>query len=193
MAKLLVQEFLTLDGVMQGPGGPDEDRSDGFDQGGWLMPYGDAASGKFVRGGIDSAGAFLLGRKTYDIFASYWPFADNDLAHTMNQTRKFVASRTLSEPLSWDNSTLIKGDAADAIARIKETEASDLLVFGSGGLVQTLIAKGLVDELRLLIHPLVLGKGKRLFRDAEAQARLRLADWVVTTTGVVLATYVPQT
>jgi dihydrofolate reductase len=192
MAKVLVNEFLTLDGVMQAPGAPDEDRSGGFDQGGWQLPYFDDAFGEFVDASFKRAGALLLGRNTYDIFAAYWPNATDDpIGDTMNGFRKYVASRTLTEPLSWQNSTLLKDNVADEVARLKESEAKDLLVFGSGDLVQTLIANSLVDEFRLAIHPIVIGKGKRLFRDEAAGGKLRLVDSKVSSTGVMLLTYVP--
>ena len=194
MAKVLVNEFLTLDGVMQAPGAADEDRSGGFDQGGWQLPYFDDAFGEFVSASFARAGAFLLGRNTYDIFAAYWPNATNDpIAETMNGFRKYVASRTLSGPLSWQNSTLLEGDAADAVARLKESEQKDLLVFGSGDLVQTLIDQDLVDEFHLAIHPIVIGKGKRLFRDESVRGKLRLTESKSSSTGVLLVTYVPAT
>jgi dihydrofolate reductase len=177
---------------MQAPGAPDEDRSGGFDQGGWQLQYFDDAFGEFVDASFQRAGSLLLGRNTYDIFAAYWPTAtDDSIADTMNGLRKYVASHTLSEPLSWQNSTLLKGDAADAVARLKESEQKDLLVFGSGQLVQTLIEKGLVDEFRLAIHPIVIGKGKRLFRDESVRGKLRLTDSRTSSTGVLLLTYVP--
>lgn len=193
MAKIVVSEFLTLDGVMQAPGDPNEDRSGGFDQGGWQLPFFDDAFGEFVMGGFATAGGMLLGRLTYDNFAAFWPNqpADDPVAPSMNDTPKYVVSTTLSEPLAWQNSTLIKGDVADAVRRLKDQPGGDIQVIGSGQLVQTLIEHDLVDEYRLMVHPLVLGKGKRLFRDEAAQARLRLVDSKATTTGVLLLTYVP--
>jgi dihydrofolate reductase len=192
VAKLIVNEFLTLDGVMQGPGAPDEDRSGGFDKGGWQMGYGDDSTGEFVDASLQQAGSFLIGRRTYDIFAAYWPHAgDVDIADTMNSTRKYVASRTLTEPLPWQNSVLLQGDAAQAVARLKETEERDMLVWGSGDLVQTLLANNLVDELRLVIYPIVLGEGKRLFKGESASGKFRLSDSKIAPTGVLLLTYVP--
>jgi dihydrofolate reductase len=192
VAKVIVNEFLTLDGVMQAPGGADEDRSGGFDRGGWQFEYENDGSGDFVDASFRRSGALLLGRNTYDIFAGYWPTAtDGELADTMNALPKYVASRTLTEPLSWENSTLLAGDAADAVQRLKETLEKDLLVFGSGDFVQTLIRNGLVDEFRLAIYPLVIGKGKRLFRDETVQSKYRLADSEISSAGVLLLTYVP--
>jgi dihydrofolate reductase len=193
MAKIVVSEFLTLDGVMQAPGDPNEDRSGGFDQGGWQLKYFDEAFGQFVTHGFEEADALLLGRRTYDIFAAYWPnaAADDPIAGTMNGFRKYVVSRSLTEPLTWQNSTLIKGDVPAAIAKLKAEPGKDIQVIGSGELAQTLMEHDLVDEYRLMIHPLVLGKGKRLFRDETALTRLRLVASSATTTGVLLLTYVP--
>ena len=193
MPKIVVSEFLTLDGVMQGPGDPDEDRSGGFDRGGWQLPYFDETFGEYVMGGMAEAGAFLLGRRTYETFAAFWPNqpADDPLAGTMNAMPKHVVSTTLSEPLSWENSTLIRDDVPGAIAALREGSGKDIQVIGSGELVQTLIRHGLVDEYRLMVHPLVLGKGKRLFRDLETPSRLRLVESKPTSTGVMLLTFVP--
>lgn len=195
MSKIIVSEFLTLDGVMQAPGDPNEDRSGGFDKGGWQLAYFDDTFGEFVMGGFASAEAMLLGRLTYENFAAYWPnaAADDPVADSMNGVRKYVASTTLSEPLAWQNSTLLKGDVAEEVANLRAAPGGDIQVIGSGALVQTLIEHDLVDEYRLMIHPLVLGKGKRLFRNENAQAKLRLVDSKPTSTGVLLLTYVPET
>jgi dihydrofolate reductase len=192
MRKLIVSEFLTLDGVMQAPGDPNEDRSGGFDKGGWQLAYFDDVFGKAVTDAFAAADAFLLGRTTYEIFAAYWPNqpADDPLAATMNTLFKYVASTTLTEPLGWQNSTLIRGDVAAEIATIKYQPGKDILVIGSGELVQALIRDDLVDEYRLMIHPIVLGGGKRLFRDG-AEGRLRLIDSMTTGTGVLILTYLP--
>jgi dihydrofolate reductase len=194
MPKIVVSEFLTLDGVMQGPGDPDEDRSGGFDRGGWQLPYFDEAFGEFVMGGMAKAGAFLLGRRTYETFAAYWPNqpADDPVAPTMNAMPKYVVSTTLSEPLSWQNSSLIRDDVPNAIAALREGSGKDIQVIGSGELVQTLVRRGLVDEYRLTVHPIVLGKGKRLFRDLDVPSRLRLVESKPTSTGVLLLTFVPE-
>ena len=195
MARIVLQEFLTLDGVMQGPGGADEDRSDGFDKGGWVLGFADESVGsEYVMDGLKRAGGYLLGRRTYEIFAAYWPeqAADEPIAGLMNSLPKFVASRTLSEPLAWQNSTLISGNVPRRLRQLKSEVDRDILVIGSGDLVQTLIANDLADEYRLMVYPLVLGEGKRLFRDADAIKRLRLASSTPTSTGVVLLTYVPE-
>jgi dihydrofolate reductase len=194
MRRIIVSEFLTLDGVMQAPGSPDEDTSGGFDQGGWQRDYFDDALGKAIMDLLGVTGGFLLGRRTYEIFAAHWPHqpAEDPLAGTFNDLPKYVVSTTLEEPLAWQNSTLIKGDAADGVAQLKAEEGRDIQVIGSGTLVATLARHDLVDEYRLMIHPLVMGKGKRLFRDQAASARLRLVDSQVTTKGVVILTYAPS-
>ena len=195
MRKLIVSEFVTLDGVMQAPGGPDEDRSGGFEHGGWQMSYIDDAFGNFVIEGIAGAGGFVLGRKTYEIFAGYWPTAPDEesaVREPLNNLPKFVASKTLRDPLPWNNSTVIKGDLAAGIRKLKKEKGNHLLVIGSGNLVQTLIQDDLVDEYRLMIHPLVLGSGARLFREGNPKRPLELVDTTMSTTGVVLATYRPS-
>src|SRR6476661_9143121 len=175
MRKLIVSEFLTLDGVMQAPGDPNEDRSGGFDRGGWQLDYFDDVFGRVMMDGFAATGGFLLGRRTYDIFAAYWPkqSAEDPLAGTLNGLPKYVVSTTLSEPLAWQNSTLLGPDIAAEVTRIKEGPGKDIQVIGSGDLVQTLARLGLVDEYRLMVHPLVLGTGKRLFREEGVSARLR--------------------
>ena len=193
MRKLVVNEFVSLDGVMQAPGSPDEDRSGGFEHGGWQMPYFDEVQMNVVSEGMAATGAYLFGRKTYDIFAAYWPHqpAGNPFADTLNGLPKYVVSTTLSEPLGWQNSTLIRGDVAAEVAKLKQQPGKDIAVLGSGELVQTLVRHDLVDEYWLMICPLVLGSGKRLFRDADARTRLRLVDSKTTTTGAVMLTYQP--
>ena len=192
MSRLVVNENLTLDGVMQSPAGPDEDRRDGFDHGGWAPPYFDQVMGDWAAEGMARGGAMLFGRRTFEQFASFWPTQpdDNPFAAVLNNRQKYVASRTLEEPLSWRNSTLLQGDAMDAVAELKE-QPDDLGVLGSGELVQSLMRANLVDEYVLLIHPLVLGSGRRLFPDGGPSAALRLVDTKTTTTGVVIATYQP--
>jgi dihydrofolate reductase len=195
MTKIVVSEFVTLDGVMQAPGSSEEDRSDGFDRGGWQLQFFDDKFGEYMEASFGRTGALLLGRKTYDIFASYWPTAGDDpIADVMNGFRKYVVSRTLKEPLSWQNSSLISGDVPAELRKLKEKGAAgkDIVVIGSGGLVQTLVQNDLVDEFQLMIHPIVLGKGKRLFRDPDAQVRLKLVESTITPNGVVLTTYVPD-
>ena len=190
MGKVVVIEHLTLDGVMQAPGRPDEDRRGGFAHGGWARPRGDASMGSAAGGNI---GALLLGRRTYEDFYAYWPNQPepNPFTAVLNNSQKYVASTTLEEPLPWRNSTLLKGDVAEAVARLKEQLGKDLLVLGSGELVQSLMRRNLVDEYVLLIHPLVLGSGRRLFTDGGAIAALRLVDARTTATGVVIAIYQP--
>jgi dihydrofolate reductase len=193
MRRLVVSEFLTLDGVMQAPGDPNEDRSGGFEHGGWQLPFFDDAFGEFVMDGFADAGGFLLGRLTYDNFAAFWPNqpADDPVAGPMNATPKYVVSTTLTEPLSWQNSTLIRDNVGSTIRRLKQEEGGDIQVMGSGELVQTLIGENLVDEYRLMIHPIVLGKGKRLFRSDLDLSQLELIDSQTTAKGVLLLRYKP--
>ena len=192
MSRLVVNENLTIDGVMQSPADPDEDRRDGFEHGGWAPPYFDQVMGDWAAEGMARGGAMLFGRRTFEQFASFWPTQpdDNPFAAVLNNRQKYVASRTLEEPLSWRNSTLLQGDAMEAVAKLKE-QPDDLGVLGSGELVQSLMRANLVDEYVLLIHPLVLGSGRRLFPDGGPSAALRLVDTKTTTTGVVIATYQP--
>jgi dihydrofolate reductase len=193
MRKLTVSEFVSLDGVMQAPGGADEDTEGGFRQGGWQMAYFDDVAGERIGASMAQTGAFLFGRKTYEIFASYWPTQpdDNPFAKILNGLPKYVASTTLGEPLAWQNSTLLQGDVAKAVAELKVGEGGNIVVLGSGGLVQTLYENDLVDEYALMIHPIVLGSGKKLFREVPKKP-LKLADSVTTSTGVVMATYLPE-
>ena len=193
MGKLIVNEFLSLDGVAQAPGGADEDPSSAFAHGGWHMAYMDEPAQKSALGAILAAGAFLLGRRTYEIFAAYWPNASEEervIADPLNTKPKYVASTTLSDPLDWQNSTVLQGDVANAVARLKQ-EDIEVHVIGSTELVKTLIEHDLVDEYRLMIDPVILGGGKRLFRDDGALRALRLVDSQVTSTGAILATYAP--
>jgi dihydrofolate reductase len=191
MGRVVVNNSVTLDGVMQAPGRPDEDRRGGFAHGGWAQPYADEVMGQVMGEGIAKAPSLLLGRRTYEDFASVWPTmpADNPFTSIINGFRKYVASRTLQEPLTWNNSVLLEGDAAEAVAKLKADPDTDLVVLGSGDLVQSLLRDDLVDEFVLLVHPLVLGTGRRLFPDGGPAASLRLVSTVSTTTGVVIATY----
>jgi dihydrofolate reductase len=192
MSRLVVNENLTIDGVMQSPADPNEDRRDGFEHGGWAPPYFDQVMGDVAAEGMAKGGAMLFGRRTFEQFASFWSTQpdDNPFAAVLNNRQKYVASRTLEEPLSWRNSTLLQGDAMEAVAKLKE-QPDDLVVLGSGELVRSLMRANLVDEYVLLIHPLVLGSGRRLFPDGGPSAALRLVDTKTTTTGVVIATYQP--
>jgi dihydrofolate reductase len=197
MRKVIVNEFMSLDGVMQAPGGAEEDPSGGFAHGGWHMRYMEEdLPMQWVLGGIVEAGGFLLGRHTYEIFAAYWPNAPEEeqvIAEPLNTKPKYVASTTLSEPLEWQNSKLLQGDVSQAVAALKQEEGGDVHVIGSTQLVQTLIEHDLVDELRLMIDPVVLGGGKRIFRDDGVLRQLRLADGKIAANGAILATYVPET
>ena len=190
MSKVTVNASLSLDGVMQAPGRPDEDVRGGFEHGGWAIPYNDEVMGRVIGERMVGPARILLGRRTYEDFAGYWPKqTDNPFTEVLNQREKLVASRTLQEPLPWVNSTLLDGDAVDAVAALKQQPGDDIVVLGSGELAQGLIRRGLVDRYFLMIHPLVLGSGRRLFPDDGTLARLRLVDSVATTTGVVIATY----
>jgi dihydrofolate reductase len=191
MRKVIVNEFVALDGVAQAPGGPDEDTSDGFAHGGWHWPYG-SEDGVFEV--IDSAGGFILGRRTYENFAGFWPTAyetSTEFAGPMNSKPKYVASTTLSGPLDWENSTLLEGPLPEAIGALKEQDGGDLVVIGSTVLVHSLIAAGLVDEFRLMIDPVLVGGGKRVFPDDGALRPLRLVAHSMTETGTIIATYAP--
>lgn len=191
MRKLVVGTFTTLDGVMQAPGGPDEDREGGFEHGGWLVPYFDDEFAQLMTDWTLRAGAFLLGRKTYEIFAGSWPNSTDpadESAVALNTRPKHVASRTLSE-LEWNNSSLIKGDLASAVARLKSEEGNQIQVHGSSELLQTLLQHDLVDTLRIWQFPVVLGTGKRLFGAGTIPRSLRLVDTKANTKGAVLHVY----
>ena len=194
MRKVIVNEFMTLDGVVQAPISPEEDRTGGFAHAGWHVPHtADPSFQRWVVGNITSAGGFLFGRRTYEIFAAHWPKAgpeEQALAEPLNMRPKYVASTTLAEPLAWRNSTLLGADVAGAVAALKREPGGDLVVIGSTGLVRTLLEHRLVDELRLIIDPVVVGGGKRIFPDDGALRTLRLADSAVTTTGAIIANYV---
>ena len=194
MARILVSENLTLDGVMQAPGDVEEDRSGGFAHGGWAVPYFDPVMAEPAKEGGSRGASFLFGRRTYEHFATVWPDRPDDdpFANVLNHGQKFVASRTLQEPLPWRNSTLLRGEADDTVPGLKGRLEEDLVILGSGQLVQALIGRGLIDEFRLLIHPLTLGSGRRLFPEGGAPARFRLLGTQTTGTGVVIATYGPE-
>jgi dihydrofolate reductase len=189
MGKIIVFTNLTLDGVMQAPGRPDEDTRDSFEHGGWATPF---AAMQEAGDAVSFMGALLFGRRTYEQFNAFWPNqAGNPFAEVLNNLQKYVASTTLEEPLPWSNSTLLRGDAMEAVSRLKEEQSGDLVVFGSGVLVQSLMRSNLVDEYVLLIHPLILGSGRRLFPDHGAFAALKLRDTKTTSKGVVMVTYQP--
>jgi dihydrofolate reductase len=187
MRSVRVYDLITLDGVIQAPHPNDPD----FEHAGWAVPYQDEVMLSNATAGMSAEGALLLGRRTYDEMAAAWPNApkDNPFTETMNNYRKFVASRTLSGPLEWQNSELLDGDAREAVAALKEQDGPDLVVLGSGVLVGSLLEAGLIDELVLPIHPVVLGSGKRLFPDGAASAKLELVDATPTSTGVIITRY----
>jgi len=191
MRKLIVSTFLTLDGVMQAPGGPGEDDSGGFAHGGWSVNYWDDQMGQIMGEAMSAPFDLLLGRRTYDIFSSYWPHAtDNPGSKPLNDATKYVASR--SQPaLEWSNSVLIEGDAAEGIAALRKEDGPELQVHGSGNLIQTLLRHNLADQYRLWVFPLVIGSGKRLFSDGTLPSGLKLVDSKVSSTGVVMGTYEP--
>jgi len=191
MTRIVVFMNLTLDGVMQAPGRPDEDVRGGFAHGGWATPYADPAMGRVAAESMATTGALLFGRRTYEDFYAVWPHRKNNpFTEVLNNTRKYVASTTLEEPLPWSNSTLLKGDAAKSVAELKARPGKDIVVLGSGALLQSLMPHNLIDEYVLQIHPLVLGSGSRLFNN-NPFAALRLVGTTTTTTGVVIATYQP--
>jgi dihydrofolate reductase len=197
MAKVVVVNNLTLDGVMQAPGRPDEDDRGGFPHGGWALPYDDPIKAEVMGRGMARAasgeGALLLGRRTYADFAAFWPKqVDNPFTPVLDAMQKYVVSRTLRDPLPWQNSAVLQGDAAESVAALKQRSEQDLTVLGSGELVRTLAEHGLVDEYLLLIHPILLGSGRRMFADDGRRTALRLVDSVTTSTGVVIATYRPD-
>ena len=191
MRKLIVSTFLTLDGVMQAPGGPGEDDSDGFTHGGWSVNYWDDMMGQVMGDFMSTPFDLVLGRRTYDIFAAYWPHTPEEAgAKPLNDATKYVASR--SRPtLEWERSVLIDGDAAEGVAGLKKEDGPELQVHGSGNLIQTLMRHSLVDQYRLWVFPLVIGSGKRLFSDGTIPSGLKLVDSKVSTTGVVIGTYEP--
>jgi dihydrofolate reductase len=191
MRKLIVSTFLTLDGVMQAPGGPEEDEAGSFAHGGWSVNYFDEQVAQFMGEAMSVPFDLVLGRKTYDIMAAHWPHApEEESPEVMNDATKYVASRG-RPTLGWRNSVLIEGDAAEGVAALKQEDGPELQVHGSGNLIQTLMRHGLVDQYRLLIFPVVIGSGKRLFSEGTIPSGLKLVDSKVSTTGVVIGTYEP--
>jgi dihydrofolate reductase len=182
--------IISMDGVIQGPGRPDEDTRGGFDRGGWALPYNDEVMAQRMGEGMASPGAMLFGRRTYEDFYGYWPRqTDNPFTPYLNQATKYVVSSTLSEPLSWENSILLRGDPAASVAEIKSQPGPDLGIVGSAQLVRSLLAANLIDRYVLLIHPLVLGQGRRLFDERGPGVDFDLVDSVITSKGVIIATY----
>src|SRR5918992_1609902 len=190
MRKLVVLSFITLDGVMQAPGGPEEDPTGGFTHGGWSVGYWDDFLGNVMGEQMSEPFDLLLGRKTYEIFAAHWPYVkgDDPFAARINNAKKYVISKTLSV-VDWSNSTLIKGDVVSEIKKLKEQNGPELQVHGSGNLIQTLLKYDLIDEFRLKIYPVALGKGKRLFAEGTIPASFKLLDSKISTNGVIIATY----
>lgn len=192
MRKIIAHEWMSLDGVVQAPSYPGEDQDGGFAYGGWHTPYFDDLSQKWVTSSISAARAFLFGRQTYEIFAAHWPHAadaEQPLAEPLNTRPKYVASTTLTEPLGWANSILLHGDVPGALRALKHQDGPDLHLIGSARLAQTLLTHDLIDEMQLMIDPLMLGAGKRFFPGSGTPIQLRLTDSQVTTTGAILATY----
>ncbi|HEY7043605.1 MAG TPA: dihydrofolate reductase family protein [Nocardioidaceae bacterium] len=192
MRKLTVNTFLTLDGVMQAPGGPEEDDSSGFNHGGWSVNYWDDTMNQAMADATSTPFAMVLGRKTYDIMAAYWPTAPEEAGGTVfNEATKYVASRSRRTVDEWANSMLIEGDAAEGLAALKQQDGPELRVSGSADLIQTLLRHKLVDEYWLWVFPVVIGSGKRLFADGTIPSALKLVDHKVSTTGVVMGVYQP--
>ena len=193
MRKLIASTFVSLDGILQAPGGPDEDPTGGFAFGGWTFSFWDEAMGESMDGFDAKGRELLLGRRTYEIFEAHWPYqpADDPIAKTFNATRKHVASRTLKKKLDWNNSSLLEGDVATAVAKLKSSDGPDLQIIGSGNLIQTLQAASLIDEFNVWTFPVVLGRGKRLFEAGAKAGALRLTASRTSSTGVVMSTYVP--
>jgi dihydrofolate reductase len=192
MRKLVVLTFITIDGVMQAPGGPEEDPTGGFKHGGWVAGYFDDFLGKVMDGQMNKPFDLLLGRKTYEIFAAHWPYVktdDDPVAAGINKAKKYVASKTLKK-LDWSNSELIKGDVAKEVKKLKEQDGPEIQVHGSGGLIQTLLKHDLVDELLLKIFPITLGRGKRLFAEGTIPVGFKLLESGTSPSGVIVAAYV---
>ncbi|MFJ8751905.1 dihydrofolate reductase family protein [Streptomyces sp. NPDC102441] len=194
MARLTLTTFVSLDGVMQAPGGTDEDTSDGFECGGWQVPFADEDMGTFMTEVFDRSGAFLLGRRTYDIFAAYWPLVtdpQDPIAARLNTLPKHVVSTTLTDP-AWENTTVVSGDVPAEVARLKErTEEGELQVHGSATLARSLLAHDLIDEINLLVHPVYLGGGRRLFADGGQPTAFELTGARATGSGIAIHTYRP--
>jgi dihydrofolate reductase len=191
--QLIVTTFISVDGVYQGPGGPEEDRRDGFDRGGWLVPHFDEATGQFMEEVFREVDGFLLGRRTYEIFAASWPNAtdpNDSVANALNTLPQYVASSTLTNP-QWANTTVLEGDLASAVRGLKERSGRELQVHGSGKLVQFLLANDLVDRLNLLVFPVIVGAGRRLFSDSGMATGLALDESRTTPSGVAISVYRP--
>ena len=191
MRKVVAAAFVSLDGVMQAPGAPEEDPTGGFKFGGWTFPYWDDAMGEVMGELFTEPFALLLGRKTYDIFAAYWPYQDDPIGHAFNAATKYVATRSDRE-FSWENTVPLRGDAADQVGRLKKEDGPRLLIQGSSVLIHSLQQKGLIDVYQLLIYPVLLGKGKRIFGEDARPEELKLQQTKAFSTGVMLARYTPS-
>jgi len=189
MARIVAFTSVTLDGVMQAPGRPDEDTRGDFQHGGWAMRYADEESGRLAAEGMANTEALLLGRRTYEDLLESWNKQGGPFKEMLNSSPKYVASQTLEEPLRWPNSTLLKGDVREAVTELRDRPGKDIIVLGSGELLRGLMRDGLVDAYTLLIHPLVLGAGQRLFDDGVPNSAFKLEDQRTTSTGVIVATY----
>jgi dihydrofolate reductase len=191
MRKLIINTFVTLDGVMQAPGGPEEDPTGGFKYGGWSVNYWDEMMGKVMADSLSEPFNLLLGRRTYEIFAAHWPYIKNDpVADKFNFIQKYVVSRSLKN-VDWKNSFIIKNNVVQEIKKLKDKDGPELQVHGSGNLIQTLIKENLIDEFRLWLFPVLIGKGKRLFGEGTYASNLKLTETKSSTTGVIISTYVP--
>ena len=191
MRKIIVSTFLTMDGVLQAPGGPEEDRSNGFKWGGWMSHFGDDTTNSALDQLMSKPFDLLLGRRTYEIFAAYWPYQQDKIGRLFNKINKYVVATTPVD-LSWKNSILLGKNVVNELKKLKEQDGGNLLVHGSGKLVQTLLANHLVDELHTWIYPITLGKGKKLFQEGTQAQEWKLTASVVSTKGVIIASYVPQ-
>ncbi|MET0636059.1 MAG: dihydrofolate reductase family protein [Chitinophagaceae bacterium] len=191
MRKIIVPTFLTMDGVLQAPGGPDEDPSNGFKWGGWQFPYWDESMNGSLRRIMENPFDLLLGRRTYEIFAAHWPYQDDEISEKFNRINKYVVATTPID-LSWKNSILISRDVVNELKKLKAQDGPDLLVHGSGRLVQTLLSNHLVDVLHTWVFPITLGTGKKLFEEGTRPQQWKLTDSVVSNTGAILASYVPD-
>ena len=190
MRKLVVSTFVTLDGVMQAPGGPEEDPAGSFEYGGWTVNYWNEMLDQFMGEFMSKPADLLLGRKTYEIFAGYWPNSTDPGADVLNNAKKYVASRTLTK-VDWNNATLLQGDAGQAVRKLKEENGPELQVHGSSNFLQTLLQHNLIDQFRMLVFPVVIGKGKRLFDQGTVPSGLKLIEGKTTPSGVILAIYEP--
>jgi dihydrofolate reductase len=192
MRKIIAAGFMSLDGVMQAPGGPSEDPTKGFTQGGWTFNYSDDAVNQFVGGEFAEPFDLLLGRKTYEIFAAHWPYmGDNPIAVAFNAATKYVVTSSASQPLPWDNSIRVTGDVPAEIAKLKQDDGPNLLTQGSSVLLQTLLDHALIDEFRLLTYPVLLGRGKRFFGEGVEPGGLTLTESTISSTGVIMSVYRP--